>query len=44
MNLKSDVGLAFATDLVRASDVLHENFGVGVLEASAPLARQRCNS
>jgi crotonobetainyl-CoA:carnitine CoA-transferase CaiB-like acyl-CoA transferase len=32
VNLKSVQGLEFATDLVRASDVLLENFGAGVLD------------
>lgn len=32
MNLKSVEGLEFATNLVRESDVLLENFGVGVLD------------
>jgi crotonobetainyl-CoA:carnitine CoA-transferase CaiB-like acyl-CoA transferase len=32
VNLKSSEGLAFATHLVRASDVLLENFGAGVLD------------
>ena len=32
MNLKSDEGLEFATQLVRESDVLLENFGTGVLD------------
>ena len=32
VNLKSVHGLKFATDLVRASDVLLENFGAGVLD------------
>ena len=32
VDLKSDEGLAFATDLVKASDVLLENFGVGVID------------
>jgi crotonobetainyl-CoA:carnitine CoA-transferase CaiB-like acyl-CoA transferase len=32
VNLKSDEGLEFATQLVRESDVLHENFGAGVLD------------
>ena len=32
VNLKSAEGLEFATNLVRASDVLLENFGLGVLD------------
>ena len=32
VDLKSDEGLAFAIDLVKASDVLLENFGVGVID------------
>jgi crotonobetainyl-CoA:carnitine CoA-transferase CaiB-like acyl-CoA transferase len=32
VDLKSDEGLAFAIELVKASDVLLENFGVGVLD------------
>ncbi len=32
VNLKSDEGLEFATDLVRESDILLENFGTGVLD------------
>ena len=32
VNLKSAEGLEFATNLVRASDVLLENFGAGVLD------------
>jgi crotonobetainyl-CoA:carnitine CoA-transferase CaiB-like acyl-CoA transferase len=32
VNLKSVEGLEFATNLVRESDVLLENFGVGVLD------------
>ena len=32
VDLKSVQGLKFATDLVRASDVLLENFGAGVLD------------
>jgi crotonobetainyl-CoA:carnitine CoA-transferase CaiB-like acyl-CoA transferase len=32
VNLKSVEGLEFATHLVRESDVLFENFGVGVLD------------
>lgn len=32
VNLKSAEGLEFATNLIRASDILLENFGAGVLE------------
>ena len=38
VNLKSAEGLEFATNLVRASDVLLENFGAGVLDGLGPVS------